>query len=226
MEYIMKKILIILSIMLGGSSFAQLGVNAGTSMLKGFGQPRPWGGLHFGIEIPRDDAVSIYGRVTHHFKQQNQDSIYTNAIARDVSTTPYTIQVSGVSSMNYTVIEGGTRYYLGDGYDFGWAAYGGTNLSLIFNGVKTQYFNFDETLYELQSGADRKGTIFSLAFGLGGGVKYSMEEIGTLYFDLGLNYVIFGQASNETAYIQLQQDGLYRSLLFNFNLGFRRDLTF
>ncbi len=222
----MKNLLIILMVFVGGTSFAQIAVNAGGSMLKGFGQPRPWGGLHFGIEIPRDDAVSIYGRVTHYFKQVNQDSLLTNAIAREVTTTPYTIQVSGLSSMNYTVLEGGTRYYLGNGYDFGWAAYGGTNLALIFNGVKTQYFNFDETLYELQSGSDRKGTIFSLAFGLAGGVKYTMEDIGTLYFDMGLNYVIFGQASNDMAALQFSSSGLYRPLLFNFNIGFRKELTF
>jgi len=227
MESSMKKFLVVLvMIALGGTATAQVGISGGGSMLKGFGTPGVWGGLHFGLEIPRDDAISIYGRLAHHFARSGQDSIFTSAIANDVTTTPYVIDVNGVSRMNYTTLEGGTRYYLGDGYDFGFAAYGGSNLMLIFNGVRNRFDNFDQTEYTLidNSGGDR-GSIFSLAFGLSGGMKYSLEEIGTFYFDLSLNYVIFGQASNDAAAQQFAQGGLYQPLIFTFNAGFRRDIT-
>lgn len=223
----MKRLLILLAIAISGTSFAQVGVSAGTNVLKGFGKPRPWAGVHLGLEIPRDDAVSIYGRVSHYLKQENQESFLTTATARDFSTTPFTVSVEGLSSMNYTILEGGTRYYLGDGYDFGWAAYGGSNMMLIFNKVTTQYSGYDETLYELQEGSDRTGSIISFGFGLGGGLKYSMEEVGTFYFDAVLNYVIFGQASNTMATTQFNPSGgLYSPLIFTFNLGFRKDLNF
>ncbi len=225
MECGMKKFLVFIAIALCGTSFAQVGVNAGGNMLVGFGAQKTWGGLHIGLEVPRDDAVSIYGRLSHYFAQANRDSIYSSAIARDISTTPYVINVAGTSRMNYTTLEGGTRYYLGDGYDFGWAAYGGSNLMLIFNGVRNRYEGFDETLYELQDSGSQRGTIFSLGFGLGGGLKYSMENIGTFYFDLSLAYIIFGQASNTAAAQQFGENGLYRPLLFTFNLGFRRDIS-
>ncbi|GAB5419256.1 MAG: hypothetical protein Crog4KO_33000 [Crocinitomicaceae bacterium] len=221
----MKKILVLIAIALSGTSFAQVGISAGGDMLVGFGAQRTWGGLHIGLEIPRDDAISIYGRVSHYFAQSGKDSIQTQAIARDVSTNPYIINVNGVSRMNYTTLEGGTRYYLGDGYDFGWAAYGGTNLMLIFNGVRNRYQGYDEVLYELQDSGAQRGTIFSLGFGLGGGLKYSVEELGTFYFDMSLSYIIFGQASNEAAAQQFQTGGLYRPLLFTFNLGYRRDIA-
>lgn len=224
MEFSMKKFLVLIAIALGGTSFAQMGVNAGGSMLVGFGSQKTWGGLHLGLEIPRDDAVSIYGRLSHYFGQSSADSIYTSAIARDISTTPYSILVSGTSRMNYTTLEGGTRYYLGDGYDFGFAAYGGSNLMLIFNGVRNEYEGFDETLYELESSGAQRGTIFSLGFGLSGGLKYSLEDVGTFYFDMALGYVIFGQASNSVAE-QAAVVGLYRPLLFTFNLGYRRDIS-
>ena len=220
----MKKLLVILALVLGGTSFAQVGLSAGGDMLVGFGAQKTWGGLHFGLEIPRDDAVSIYGRLSHYFSQSSNDSIFTSAIARDVTTTPYIINVNGVSRMNYTTLEGGTRYYLGDGYDFGWAAYGGSNLMLIFNGVQNRYDGFDEVLYELQDGGSQRGTIFSLGFGLGGGLKYSVENTGTFYFDLSLAYIIFGQASNQVAE-DAANIGLYRPLLFTFNLGYRRDIS-
>lgn len=221
----MKKFLVLIAITLSGMSFAQVGISAGGNMLVGFGAQRTWGGLHVGVEIPRDDAISIYGRVSHYFGQPSHDSIYTSAIARDVTTNPYVINVSGISRMNYTTLEGGTRYYLGDGYDFGWAAYGGSNLTLIFNGVRNRYEGFNETLYELQSTGAQRGTIFSLGFGLGGGLKYSVENLGTFYFDLSLTYIILGQASNEAASQQFGSGGLYRPLLFTFNLGYRRDIS-
>jgi hypothetical protein len=220
----MKKVLVLMAIVLSGTSFAQVGISAGTGMLVGFGSQRTWGGLHVGLEIPRDDAVSLYGRLSHYFARPSQDSIYTSAIARDVTTSPYVINLGGVSRMSYTTLEGGTRYYLGDGYDFGWAAYGGSNLTLIFNGVRNRYQPFNETLYELQEAGAQRGTIFSLAFGLGGGVKYSVEDLGTFYFDTSLAYVIFGQASNPVAE-QAAFVGLYRPLLFTFNLGYRRDIS-
>lgn len=220
----MKNLLILLAVLLAGGAQAQVGISGGGNMLKGFGQPRPWGGLHVGLEIPRDDAVSIYGRFSHYFPQTNQDSVYAGAIARDINTSPYAISVAGVSGMNYNILEGGTRYYLGDGYDFGWAAYGGTNLMLIFNKVKNTFVGFDETLYKLSDDSPRTGSIFSLGFGLSGGVKYTMEEVGTFYFDVALNYIIFYQPSNTTAAQQFSQTGLYRPLIFTFNLGYRRDL--
>lgn len=220
----MKKLLVLIAIAFSGTSFAQVGVSAGADMLVGFGSQRTWGGLHVGVEIPRDDAVSLYGRLSHYFAQSSQDSIYVSAIARDLTTSPYVINVAGVARMSYTTLEGGTRYYLGDGYDFGWAAYGGSNLTLIFNGVRNRYGRFNETLYELQTDGAQRGTIFSLAFGLGGGVKYSVEDRGTFYFDASLAYVIFGQASNGVAE-QAAVVGLYRPLLFTFNLGYRRDIA-
>mmetsp|Transcript_3850 Transcript_3850/g.5140 ORF Transcript_3850/g.5140 Transcript_3850/m.5140 type:complete len:222 (+) Transcript_3850:607-1272(+) len=220
----MKKILVLIAIALSGTSFAQVGISAGGNMLAGFGAQRTWGGLHFGLEIPRDDAISIYGRLSHYFAQSSRDSIYASAIARDVTTNPYVITVGGVARMNYTTIEGGTRYYLGDGYDFGWAAYGGSNLMIIFNGARNRFQGYDELLYELDGGNTQRGTIFSLGFGLGGGLKYSVEDLGTFYFDLSLAYILLGQPSNDVA-LQVAQSGLYRPLLFTFNLGYRRDIS-
>ncbi len=214
-----------MAIALSGTSFAQVGISAGTNMLVGFGAQRTWGGLHFGLEIPRDDVISLYGRVSHYFARSSMDSIYNSAIAKDpINTTPFSVPVSGVARMNYTTLEGGTRYYLGDGYDFGWAAYGGSNLMLIFNGARNRYEDFDDVLYELDGGAPQRGTIFSLGFGLGGGVKYSVENLGTFYFDLSLAYILLGQASNTVAN-QVASTGLYQPLLFTFNVGYRRDIA-
>lgn len=219
----MKKLVLLLALLTSGTLSAQIGVSGGGSLLKGFGRPKPWGGLHVMVEVPRDDQTSYFGRITHHFKQYSPDSTSATIIARDITNTfPTTQSIGAISSMNYTILEGGVRYYLGNGYDFGWAGYGGTTMMLIFNGVKTDYSDFDQGLYELDQGYGRKGSIVSFAFGLAGGVKYTAPGVGTFYFDTNLAYIVYGIPSNETALYG--SNGLYTQLLFNFNLGFRKDI--
>lgn len=214
----MKNRLIIAFVMLAGLCGAQVSINAGGSMLVGFANPGPWGGIHLGVEVPRDDAISIYGRFTHHFRASG-DSVPGFIVANDVNTSPYTQTIMTLPTMDYNILEGGTRYYLGNGFDYGFAAYGGSCIMLIFNSVKAKYDGFDESLYTLDEQSRYDGSIFSFGFGLGGGIKYSAVRWGTFYFDLNVAYMIFGQGSNASTY-----GGLYNPLIFNFNLGYRKDL--
>ncbi len=214
----MKKLSLIIALIVAGSASAQVSFSAGSSTLKGFGTPKWFTGFHIGVEIPRDDAMSFYGRYTHQFARGG-DSILGFAVANDVTTTPYILNVSGVPTMNYHIFEGGTRYYLGDGFDFGFAGYGGTNFTLMYNKTTARYEGFDETEYTLDETTSRDGAIISLGMGLSGGVKYTIPRFGTIYTDLSVSYLFLGQASNQTTYVDL-----YSKVLFGFNVGYRRDL--
>lgn len=212
---------------------AQVGLAAGMSTLIGFGstdRTSPWGGFHIAVEVPRDDEISMYGRFTHHFNSQSSnpitpDGIFTGdfyfveLVPRDLNSGLPNKYIGATPKMNYNILEGGTRYYLGSGFDFGWSAYGGGNFMLMFNSVKLDYDTYDESLYAINDAIRLEGTIVSLGFGLGGGVKYSTAPMGTFYFDVNLNYLIYGQASNPGVYADM-----YSPLLFNFNLGFRKDI--
>lgn len=217
----MKLITVIFALCLTGTVSAQAGISVGASMLNGFGRPTPYGGFHLGVEVPRDDAVSIYARLTHHFKHKTAGTdIQLYAI--ELTTLPFLANVGTTSSFNYTMLEGGTRYYIGNGYDFGWAGYGGTNIMLAFNSVKTDVDEYNETLYESADDYRGKGSIVNLGVGLSGGVKYTIAGVGTPYFDIGVSYIIMAMASNTIA-----NDGALvhaSPLLFNFSLGFRKDL--
>ncbi|NRA10762.1 MAG: hypothetical protein HRT57_02255 [Crocinitomicaceae bacterium] len=218
----MKLYTILLALLISGSVSAQIGVSAGATMLNAFGNPKPYGGMHLTIEYPSSESVTFYGKLSHLFKQRHTDSSLISIIAYDFATTPYIKNIGGLSSLNYTFIEGGTKYYLGNGYDFGFAAYGGPNAFLAFNSVKMKYAEYDETLYALPEDYGRKASIVSFGVGFNGGVKYSIERIGTVYFDLGLQYIIRAYENNNMAYLE----GWPRlsQLMFNFNLGFRRDI--
>ena len=224
----MKNFALVIALVITGNISAQVSIQGGASMLAGFGNGKPFGGFHLGLEIPRDDAVSIFGRYTHHFKQKGS-TIDAWAVAKDQNNIPpagYSILIEAVPTMNYHIIEGGTRYYLGNGFDYGWAAYGGTSLMLVFNQVKGNYSSFDEANYELDVNSRVEGSIFSIGFGLGGGVKYSTARMGTFYTDLGVAYMLFSQPSNSMVggAVFSDQNRQWSSLIFNFNIGYRKDI--
>ncbi len=215
----MKNQFLIIVLLIAGSVSAQVSFNAGSSTLKGFGAQKWFTGFHLGVEVPRDDAMTFYGRFSHHFSRVG-DSSLVSAVAIDPAVTqPYTFNLMSVSGMNYNIFEGGTRYYLGDGFDFGWAGYGGTNFMLVYSKVKTSYADFDEVNYKIDATTSRDGAIFSLGAGLLGGVKYTVPRIGTFYSDFSISYLFLGQASNESIYADL-----YSTLFFGINIGYRRDL--
>jgi hypothetical protein len=150
-----------------------------------------------------------------------------NVTAIDLTTSPYNLSVNYLSSTNYTTIEGGTRYYLGNDYDNGFSVYGGSNFMLIINSVRNNYEKFDytgqyewENGYELPQNTEDKGKIISIALGLQGGVKYTFPARGTIFADLTGSYALFGKASNQTA----ANSNLYAPMIFSFNVGYRKDL--
>lgn len=220
----MKKLILLMLLLLNTAViFAQFGLSGGVSVLKGFGTPKPFVGIHVGGEIPRDDQVSFYGRLSLYAKQ-------TEAIPSTLTlyTPDYmsSTQVQYKTSMNYVILEGGNRYYIGNGYDSGFGAYGGGTFMLILNSVKRNYDDFDEVKFPLPVTEVRKGSIFNLAVGLGGGVKHTLAGVGTFYFDVSLAYMILGTASNTTASSVADGVGqdLYSPLIFTFGLGFRKDI--
>lgn len=218
----MRQLLLLACVALTLIGRAQTGVSGGLTVIKGFGVPKIYPGIHIGVEIPRDDEVSFYGRVTSTLSNESSEVAQANAEARDPTTTfPNVKTVNYTTKMNYINLEGGTRYYLGNGYDYGWSAYGGSVFMLSINSVKADFDDYDESLYELQDGLTEKGRIIALNLGLNAGVKNHFT-FGMLYFDMTLGYALFAIPSNQTA----SQGGglLYSPLTFGFNFGFRKDL--
>lgn len=200
-------------------SQAQFGLSGGLDVLKAFGNSKPYVGMHFGGEFPRSDQQSIYARISLYAKQKElvKGSTFIQAINQTIF--PNSMTLGYLNSMNYTIFEGGNRYYLGDGYDSGFGAYGGGNFMLVFNSVKRKYDDYDQTKYALSSTELPKGSIFNVGVGLSGGLKHTLVGLGTFYVDAGFAYLLVSSASNTTA----QSSNLYAPLLFSFNLGFRKD---
>jgi hypothetical protein len=214
----LRHILVAITIFIGGQASAQFGIQVGTSMLRPFGAQKSLGGFHIGGEYSQDDETSYFGRITHHLGVQ--DPTRTTVVLQGLnSTVPYG-ETTYQSKTNYTILSGGMRYYIGDGYQDGFAAYGGTTLNLVFNSVKAVYDDYDQSKYTLPDGFSGKGSAVGFGVGLQGGVKYGILNFATVYFDVDLDYMIVYQPSN-----QLALDSRYLSnILFQFNLGLRKDI--
>jgi hypothetical protein len=224
----MKRIALLCFVMLTVQvTNAQVSISAGTGLLRGFQSEKSYFGIHGGFELPRNNDVTLYGRVGQYFSQNDDVAQTAIVTAPDFTTAPYQLQVNYFSTFNYTTLEGGTRYYIGNDYDNGFSGYGGSNLLLAFNTVKRNYEKTDisglyewEGVYQTNENEEDEGRIISFALGLQGGVKYTIPGTGTVYFDISAQYAIAGVGNNNTA----NASNLYSPLYFIFNVGFRKDL--
>ena len=219
-----KVVLFVVSIICStGSLTAQFGIGGGLSGLYGFGSPKSFGGLNVVLELPQDDEMTYFGKVTYLFPRQD-DVTYSEYLNNNNSL------LSGQSfdynfSMDYLLLEGGKRFYIGDGYESGLAGYGSTNVILILNTVKKNfdYKELNASDYNIATVSPERGSIFSLGLGLNFGGKYTVPNLnGAFYADLGLNYLLLQpMISNATAN---GGAAFFKSLFFTINIGFRKNL--
>ena len=204
--------------------FSQISANAGLGTLNGFGVKKTFVGLNLGLEYPRSNQATLYGRISYYIPRNEDDSIPAYASAISTTTFPYTLQRNYTISTGYLTVEGGNRFYIINGYDNGFSFYGGSTVLLCVNNIKRKFadwdYPYDEAEY--QYSGDSKGTILNLGVGLQGGLKYTFPSIGTFFCDLSGNYLIIRQASN--GMVNESTNYPFNSaMLFMFNLGFRKD---
>jgi hypothetical protein len=219
----MRKLLALLTIVfLSLQASAQYGVYAGLTGIKAFGIQGVFPGMNFGVEIPTRDEVTFYLRASFTLKNKYNDSLNAEAISG--TTSPQIIYVPTVFGSGMFNIEGGNRYYIGNGFDdYGFSAYGGTVYQLYTMGVsRKSTVEFDETLYTIKDGATavdlaKRGRILALGIGLNGGMQYN---VGTtvFYFDCSATYNVFAFPSNYLA----SQYNSYSPINLSFNLGVRK----
>jgi hypothetical protein len=222
----MKKLLLFgLALVFGNLLNAQVGIFGGTSIYKSAYVKGFYTGLQLGAEVPRDDMVSFFGRVTATLPQVSIDTIRLEAI--DPTTTfPSVINAEAKFKNSVVNFQFGTRYYLGNGYDYGLSAYGGSIFEISALTVKrTTTESYDETKYQFVSPDappqpySQRGSVFLVNLGLSAGVKYNFY-FGLVYFDVTGSYNLFPVFTNA-----LSRDyGRASAINFTMNLGFRKDI--
>lgn len=215
---------ILLVTFLASNLFSQLSLNGGIGTLNGFGVKKTFVGLNLGLEYPRSNQSTIYGRIAYYIPRNEDDSTQASAFAISTTTLPSTLQRNYTISTGYLTVEGGNRFYIINGYDNGFSLYGGSTILLCVNNIKKKFadwdYPYDEAKYE--NYGESKGTILNLGFGLQGGLKYTFPSIGTFFCDLSGNYLVVRQASNDLIYESTNYP-MQSGILFTFNFGYRKD---
>lgn len=218
------QVFILFFLVLKTNLFGQIGITGGLGTMNGFGVKKTFFGLNLGLEYPRSNENTFFGRFAYYIPRNNADSTIASASAILPTTSPFTLQRNYIVSTGFTTIEGGTRYYLINGYDNGFSVYGGSTIMLCINSIKKNYENWNYPYNEsdYQNYGEEKGTILNLGVGLQGGLKYTLPSLGTIFCDLSGTYLIVRQASNDAVY-DSENYPFNSAILFSVNLGFRKD---
>jgi len=206
---------------------AQLSISGGVGKLNGVGTDRKPFILNLGIEFPRSSDLTFFMRATYgpRITDANTDSAYVTAI--DLNTTPSTLTIPYSIRCQTFYVEGGTRSYMLNDYDNGFALYGGTVFGFGINTTDAKFSKYDvsntyewEGKYKLPNNNPTKGSIYYLALGIQGGMKYTIPVKGTIFFDITGTYSVLDLANNNAG----TRSFTYSPLNFLFQLGYRKDL--
>jgi hypothetical protein len=213
----MKNLLSIILIFISISSFAQYSIYGGPTVLRPIGIAKSFIGLNLGAEIPKDDESSVYLRANLFLKKS--DTTATPVYLTNIDPNDFTLQsVNTRNSLNYFTFEGGLRRYLGGGYDNSFAFFGGTNIMGVVYSSKGTVDTFDKTKYVLPAANQTSGSVLGLCVGLNGGIKYTFPGIGTIFYDMSLDYMLKYVYTNSNVPVQYLSP-----LLISFNVGFRKE---
>ena len=221
------QVLILFFLLLKTSLFGQLGITGGLGTMNGFGIKKTFYGFNLGLEYPRSNENTIFGRFAYYIPRNNTDSIiaFADVISPSPPGAPLILQRNYIVSTGFTTIEGGTRQYLINAYDNGFSVYGGSTIMLCINSIKKNYENWNHPYNEsdYQNYGEEKGTILNLGVGIQGGLKYTFPSLGTIFCDLSGTYLIVSTSSNDAVYVS-ENYPFNSATLFSVNLGFRKDL--
>lgn len=223
----MKYALVVVTLSLFSAVFAQVSISVGTGILNGVGTQKNSFGFNLGLELPRSSDLTFFVRASAFLPNQDSTTRYANMTANNVTTTPYTLSVPYNIKSHTLYVEGGTRSYMLNDYDNGFALYGGSVFGIGINTTSAKFSKFDYTkqyewegLYSLPNANPTKGSIYYLALGIQGGFKYTIPVRGTLFFDITGTYSVLNLANNSAG----ENSHTYSRLNFLFQLGYRRDL--
>ena len=198
----------------------QISLSGGANMMNAFGVKKSFYGLHIGGELPQNNMVTFYGRLNYFFPRAEVDSSDAVAIANDFTTSPYQINVKYLNTTSFISIEGGTRAYIGNGFDNGFSGYGGGKTSLLISRIGARVNDYNTGKYTIDETNLGKGSILGICLGVQGGIKYTFPGVGSIYLDGSLDYLLFAQSSNDNIYSTYYP---VQRILFITTIGFRKD---
>ena len=177
-------------------------------------------GLHVQGEVCDDDTYSMYGRLNYGLPTTEVSRALTVPLT-DFNGVIQNENVTYIPKTSIIGIEGGARSYLFDGYEFGFALYGGSKFTALIYNISMEESAYDKSSRQTLYNVDTKGKVLAVSVGVTGGAKYSIDTYGTVYLDASADLRLLAIPNNETWQYSSFTTG---SLVFTVVLGFRRDI--
>jgi len=223
-------IIAIVLLLCSTNSWGQFSIGGGLSSVFEYGKSAGFG-LNIVGEVPRNNDVTFTGSISYIFPRVQSRELSGSglpAIAKDINTSPQNITapIFQEESINYFIAQAGQRFYILNGFDEGFSLYGGTLVGFTFSKVKwntsprydDSKYTIDSTLLSQWSNRDQ-GSILRIQVAFNGGMKYTIPNVGSFFFDAGISLTLLPMVSNDA-----MPSPLYQSVFFNANIGFRKEL--
>lgn len=169
---------------------AQFSVGGGLSSFHGLNIDVNRFGLNVFVESPRTTNNTLMVRASIMLPDKNTKTSEVEKIDPNDFSIPTKVEAEAVSKTSYFAVDGGTRFYLINDYDIGFAVYGGGHLKGILSSYSATY-RLPDSLDANDYNTQTQDKSFSLLFGFGGniGVKYQLPLRGALLFDFGAEII-------------------------------------
>lgn len=204
-------------------SVAQFSLGGGVSTFHGINLPVNRIGGNIFLEVPRTPENTLFVRAAYMLPVKN---VSETSVSGKPGVTPSLADADLIAKTSYFAVDGGTRYYLYNQYDIGFAVFAGGHIKGILSSYSADYrmdSQYDIKDYETADYPPQPLTglspQYSLLFAFGGtiGVKYQLPIRGALMFDMGLEVI----TRLYDPYAILGND--ISPLSVSFNLGYRFD---
>lgn len=191
------------------------GIGGSFDVMNSIGSKKYQPGVSFFMDIPKTKTIALYGKLGYYFPCSVTD---TNAyvVAKDPMTIPYQRSAENKTVINTFSLHLGTKYFVGNTYNFGFSGVFNTHFRILVSPVKSGITGYDASKYEpspSQTSTSAKYTSIYLAAGGGAGVKYS-QPWGTLFAGINADFLL----------LYLKPSPIASHIIVGFEVGYRRDI--
>lgn len=211
-----KLILALMFVLTSSGISAQYSIGGGLSAFGGFDTEFTRIGINGFYEVPRNEVNTFYIRGTLTIPLNVIDTINVEGNPNN-PPTPFVKQVELKRRTTMFSVDGGTRIYLYNTYDAGFAVYGGFHLKGILASYSERLGDYDTDLYTPQQGTFPKSTSLLMSIGGNLGFKYQLPMNGSITADVTVDVI---RRLHDPASILGQE---IAPLSFSLNLGYRFD---
>jgi hypothetical protein len=191
------------------------GVGGSFDILNPVGKKKFLPGVTVFFDVPKTDNIAFYGKLGYYFPTSIVDT-NAYAIAIDPMTNPYQVSAENKTVINIISLQGGTKYFVGNAYNVGFAGMFDTHFRLLVSPVKSSVTGYDAKIYQQDPNVPTtagKYVSMNLFAGVGAGVKYS-QPWGTLFASANIDLILF----------YLRPTALTSSFMLSVEVGYRRDI--